>query len=103
MKLYVMRVQGLQWEYIELFSLYFVNWEEKLFMHQIGVKISIQDNLLNSTILDYLLLLFTSIAKGKMAPVVVVANNYIAGKQSQLSDQRGEEYYIILYYITGAI
>lgn len=75
MKLYVMRIQCLQWEYIELFSPYFVNWEEKLFMHQVGVKILTQDSLLNFIILDHLLLLLTSIAKEKMVLGVVAQNN----------------------------
>jgi len=46
---------------------YFVNNVDKGFMLQDGDKISTQENLLNSTILDHLLLLSSSIVRGKVA------------------------------------
>lgn len=55
---------------------YFINNVDKGFMLQDGDKISTQENLLNSTILDHLLLLSSSIVKGRVALAEEPLDNY---------------------------
>ena len=63
-----MRVHGQQQGFIALCLYCFGNWEDRLCMHRGGDKISTQGSLLSFTISVCLLLLFTSIAKGRAAP-----------------------------------
>lgn len=55
---------------------YSVNSVDKGFMLQDGDKISTQENLLNSTILDHLLLLSSSIVRGRVALEEEPLDNY---------------------------
>jgi hypothetical protein len=57
---------------------YFVNSVDKGFMLPDGDKISIQENLLNFTILEHLLLLSFSTVRGRVALVEEPLDNYMS-------------------------
>jgi hypothetical protein len=78
MKLSVMKAQNQLQEYIALRLYSSVNLSSKLYMHQDGDKISIQENLLNFTILEHLLLLSFSTVRGRVALVEEPLDNYMS-------------------------